>query len=64
MPKETAYKGKNIRVTNEAHQAAIDHCGKKIVVGAWVSEAIEEKLQREVVCLMGDSKWPIKKETK
>lgn len=43
----TKYKGKNIRVTEEAHQQAVNHCGKKLIVGAWVSEAIEEKLQRD-----------------
>lgn len=43
----TKYKGKNIRVTQEAHQQAVDHCGKKLIVGAWVSEAIEEKIIRD-----------------
>lgn len=60
-----AYKGKNIRVREDAHQSAVIHCGKKIVLGEFVSEAIEEKLQREgVPTLDRQDEWPIKKETK
>lgn len=44
-----AYKGKNIRVREDAHKLATNHCGKKIVLGEFVSEAIEEKVQREGV---------------
>lgn len=44
---ETKYKGKNIRVDEDAHAAAVDHCGKKIILGEWTSEAIREKIERE-----------------
>lgn len=45
----TKYKGKNIRVTEDAHKLATDHCGKKIIMGAWVSDAIIEKIDREKI---------------
>lgn len=40
-------KGKNIRVTSNAHEAAIKHVKPKGNVGPWVSEAIYEKIERE-----------------
>lgn len=44
---ETKYKGKNIRVSDEAHAIAVNHCGAKMIIGSWVSEAIKEKAERE-----------------
>ena len=43
----TKYKGKNIRVSEEAHKNAVEHCGVKLNLCAWTSEAILEKLERE-----------------
>jgi hypothetical protein len=44
---DTKYKGKNIRVTDDAHAKAVEHCGQLINLGAWTSEAMMEKLERE-----------------
>jgi hypothetical protein len=44
---DTKYKGKNIRVTDDAHAQAVKHCGELINLGAWTSEAMMEKLERE-----------------
>lgn len=43
----TKYKGKNIRVEEEVHKLATDHVGKKIKLGAFTSEAIIEKIEKE-----------------
>jgi len=37
----------NIRVNDEIHERLIEHLGKKIKIGAWVDEAILEKICRE-----------------
>lgn len=43
------YKGKNIRVSDEAHQLAVEHCGEKVKIGQWTGEAIREKIERETI---------------
>lgn len=43
----TTYKGKNIRVSDETHKIVSEHCGKKLVIGAFTDEAIKEKIERE-----------------
>ena len=58
------YKGKNIRVSNETHKLAANHCGKKLVLGAWVDEAILEKLQREGIPTLERQDFTVQKETK
>ncbi|HRI24359.1 MAG TPA: hypothetical protein PLZ45_06760 [Ferruginibacter sp.] len=42
----TKYKGKNVRVSDSSHEILIN-LGPKINMGAWVDEAIKEKIERE-----------------
>ena len=60
----TTYKGKNIRVSDDHHKKLVDNLPKKINMGAWVEEAIDEKLQREGIPTLSVQDWPVKKETK
>ena len=39
--------GKNIRVSNEVHQAIVDHISEAFKIGKWVENAIKEKIERE-----------------
>ena len=43
----TKYKGKNIRVSDEHHTKVTESIKKKEKMGAWVEEAIDEKIERE-----------------
>ncbi len=44
---DTKYKGKNIRVSDDHHAKIVSHIPKKVTVGGWVEEAIDEKIERE-----------------
>ena len=41
--------GKNIRVSNEVHQAIVDHISEALKIGKWVENAIKEKIERESI---------------
>ena len=56
----TKYKGKNVRISDTAHEK-LEQLPKKIIKGAWVEEAIEEKFEREKTKA---HEWPVKIETK
>lgn len=43
------YTGKNIRVSNEVHQAIVDHISEALKIGKWVENAIKEKIERESI---------------
>jgi hypothetical protein len=43
----TKYKGKNIRVSDEHHTKVIATVTKKEKIGAWVEDAIDEKIERD-----------------
>lgn len=43
----TKYKGKNIRVSDSTHKKLITELPAKVKIGAFVEEAIDEKIERE-----------------
>lgn len=43
----TKYKGKNIRVSDSTHKKLVTELSAKIKIGAFVEEAIDEKIERE-----------------
>lgn len=53
------YTGKNIRVSNEIHQAIVDHISEALKIGKWVENAIKEKIERESITF---SKNPLVRE--
>lgn len=53
------YTGKNIRVSNEIHQAIVDHISEALKIGKWVENAIKEKIERESITV---SKNPLLRE--
>lgn len=46
----TKYKGKNIRVSDSTHKKLITELPAKVKIGAFVEEAIDEKIERERKC--------------
>jgi len=40
----------NIRVSNDVHKYLVEHLNAKQKIGAWVDEAILEKIEREKKC--------------
>ncbi len=41
------YAGKNIRVSNEVHEAIVNHISEALKIGKWVENAIKEKIERD-----------------
>ncbi len=58
----TKYKGKNVRISDTAHEK-LEQLPKKIIKGAWVEEAIDEKFEREKKTETTGG-WPVKIEVK